>query len=87
MLDDVAVCLRRYSESVDVLPTICEIFGLPVPPAVDGRSLLPFLQGSVDISGWKDAAHFEFDFRDDGERLGFNPHDCTLCVLRGERWK
>jgi arylsulfatase A-like enzyme len=30
----------RYSEAVDVLPTICEIFNLPVPPAVDGRSLV-----------------------------------------------
>lgn len=41
----------------------------------------------MDVSKWKDAAHFEFDFRGDAERLGFNAHDCTLCVLRGERWK
>ena len=118
----------QYSEAVDVLPTICEAFGLPVPPAVDGRSLLPFLEGTAepvsthaicrclwfyvllvreqsavacDLYGvfawyerllvaqaqWKDAAHFEFDFRGDAERLGLNPHDCTLCVLRGERYK
>ena len=30
----------RYTEAVDVLPTICELFGVPVPPAVDGRSLV-----------------------------------------------
>ncbi|HEX5023972.1 MAG TPA: sulfatase-like hydrolase/transferase, partial [Agriterribacter sp.] len=30
---------------VDVLPTLLEYNGLPVPPKLDGRSLLPLLQG------------------------------------------
>lgn len=40
--------VTQYSEAVDVLPTICEIFGLPVPPAVDGRSLVG-TYGAVDF--------------------------------------
>jgi hypothetical protein len=94
---------RHYTEAVDVFPTICEAFGLAVPAQVDGRSLLSFLDGrrndNSDVtpaqSGWRDSAHWEWDFRDDAEALGtslgvgttLNPYDCALCVLRGPRFK
>ena len=37
--------ITRYTEAVDVLPTICEAFSLPVPAQVDGSSLQGFLDG------------------------------------------
>jgi arylsulfatase A-like enzyme len=33
-------------EAIDVLPTILEVLGLPVPKGVQGRSLLPVIEGS-----------------------------------------
>jgi arylsulfatase len=35
-------------EEVDVLPTILELAGLPLPQSVQGRSLLPLVQGKVE---------------------------------------
>ncbi len=34
-----------YVSSVDIYPTICEFLGQPIPFGVQGRSLLPILQG------------------------------------------
>ena len=36
---------RAVTESVDVLPTICEFLGAEVPLQADGWSLAPFLRG------------------------------------------
>lgn len=50
------------TEALDVLPTLLECAGVPVPPSVQGRSLLPVLQGASDdvrdsaiteARGWK----------------------------------
>jgi arylsulfatase A-like enzyme len=54
--------ITGLTEAVDVLPTLLECAGVPVPPAVQGRSLLPVLHGQADIgrdsaltegNGWK----------------------------------
>jgi arylsulfatase A-like enzyme len=44
------------------------------------------------VRGWREEAHWEFDFRDPtndaAERaLGIPLHACTLNVIRGERYK
>jgi arylsulfatase A-like enzyme len=31
----------------DVFPTVCELAGLPAPPGIDGKSLVPVLRGSA----------------------------------------
>ena len=50
------------TEALDVLPTLLECAGVPVPPAVQGTSLLPVLQGGdslgpaaavTEARGWK----------------------------------
>ncbi|MCA1810068.1 MAG: sulfatase-like hydrolase/transferase [Lentisphaerae bacterium] len=48
---DQAVCLA------DVMPTILELAGAPIPAGVDGRSLLPLLRGVTE--GWRDYVHIE----------------------------
>jgi arylsulfatase len=41
----------------DVLPTLCEVAGVPVPPEIEGRSLLPFCRG--ERPSWRDYVHGE----------------------------
>jgi arylsulfatase A-like enzyme len=50
------------TEALDVLPTLLEYAGVPVPPSVQGRSLLPVLTGATtevrdsaitEARGWK----------------------------------
>lgn len=54
--------IERFTENVDVMPTICDAIGVPVPPQCDGYPLTPFLSGESPRR-WRDAAHWEFDWR------------------------
>ncbi|HXH04452.1 MAG TPA: alkaline phosphatase family protein [Candidatus Competibacteraceae bacterium] len=83
--------VEHFTEAVDIVPTILEWLGLEIPAACDGVSLLPFLQGETPHD-WRTAVHWEYDFRDPvgqaPERaLGLKSDQCTLNVLRGERYK
>lgn len=55
--------VRVPTEAVDVLPTICELIGEPVPLQCDGYPLTAFLEGGEPPS-WRTAAHYEWDWRD-----------------------
>jgi arylsulfatase A-like enzyme len=59
----------RFTENVDLLPTICELIGVDVPSQCDGLPLTPLLDG-VDPPWWRTAAHWEYDWRDVGIRRG-----------------
>ena len=48
---DAAVALE------DIMPTVLEMAGIPVPPSVEGRSLLPLMQGKS--GAWRDHLHIE----------------------------
>lgn len=52
-----------FTENVDLLPTICDAIGVGTPAQCDGAALTPFLTGA-DPFEWRDAAHWEFDWRD-----------------------
>jgi arylsulfatase A-like enzyme len=80
-----------FTENVDIMPTILDSLGLEIPAQCDGGSLLPFCRGA-DPDDWRDAAHWEFDFRDfiaDGDErfLGLAPDQCAMSVLRTRRYK
>ena len=53
-----------FTENVDILPTICERINIPSPLQCDGVSLSPFLSG-VNPSSWRNAATYEWDWRED----------------------
>ncbi len=59
--------LHSHSESIrcdrpvshyDLMPTLLEAAGVPIPASVEGRSLLPFCRGELDGS-WREYVHGE----------------------------
>jgi arylsulfatase A-like enzyme len=84
--------VEAVTESVDVLPTICEFMGVDVPLQVDGWSLAPFVRGEPAPEHWRDTAHFEWSFSDPADlaverSLGVPMSHCALAVSRGPRHK
>jgi arylsulfatase A-like enzyme len=82
----------RYTEAVDIAPTIMDLAGSAPPAWLDGHSLRPFLEDKAGPKDWRDAAHWEFDFRSvsksTAERhFGLGMRDCNLAVLRTDRFK
>lgn len=63
--------VTAFTESVDVMPTLCEAMGLAVPAQCDGLPLTAFLRGTAP-PWWREAAHWEFDWR--GALIPFGPH-------------
>jgi arylsulfatase A-like enzyme len=55
--------IDEFTENIDIMPTLCEAMGTPVPTQCDGYPLTPFLRGERP-SSWRDAAHYEWDWRD-----------------------
>lgn len=83
--------VEAFTEAVDVTPTILEAIGAGIPPAIDGRSLSPFLAGRTP-SVWRDAVHWEYDFREIGsttveDTLGLTVDTAQLAVLRDRAFK
>jgi arylsulfatase A-like enzyme len=81
----------RFTENVDFFPTLCEAMNLSVPAQCDGFPLTPFLRGERPPS-WRDAAHWEYDWR--FNFIADGPHEWPwdrrlerqhLAVLRNER--
>ena len=84
--------VHDVTESVDILPTICEALGSDVPLQADGYSLAPFLHGEVTPARWRDTAHYEWSFADPVNRTAERMFDipmshCALAVSRGPTYK
>lgn len=84
-----------FTESVDLLPTLLDIFGADIPRQCDGRSLLPFLRGETP-SKWRTEVHWEVDFRymdisadyaPPDKALGIDFEACAFSVIRDESYK
>jgi arylsulfatase A-like enzyme len=83
--------VERFTEAVDIMPTLLDLLGQTPPRHLDGRSLTPLLDGKTPAA-WRDAAHWEFDFRSiekgSAERhFGLEPQQCNLAVIRSDSWK
>ncbi len=68
-------------ELVDIVPTLLEISGLPVPAHVQGRSLLPILTGSAPPDHHKDFVRCEYFYHSADGRPAY------ATMYRDERWK
>lgn len=65
--------------NIDVAPTILDLATVPVPPAIQGRSLRPLLEGRT--VPWREDFFYEYFH----ERAA--PHVPTLFAVRSPRWK
>jgi arylsulfatase A-like enzyme len=68
--------VNGMSLNIDLAPTIMDLTGLPIPAHVDGRSLVPLLNGQT--SGWR--TEFLVENWDGAGPPSFN-------ALRTDRWK
>ncbi|WP_027059078.1 alkaline phosphatase family protein [Mesorhizobium loti] len=81
----------RFTEAVDILPTLIDLLGEAPEPHLDGCSLKPFLSGGTPAI-WRDAAHWEFDFRsiaggEPEQHFGIASRQCNLAVIRTKKFK
>ena len=84
--------IDAFTESVDLMPTMLDWLGLDIPSQCDGFSLLPALHSGSLPQGWREEAHWEFDFRNVRDehveqQLGLTLHQCGLSVIRDQRYK
>lgn len=83
--------INAMTESVDIMPTILEWLECEVPQECNGLGLTPWLQGNPpDL--WRSSVFWEFDYRTPGtllveNALGLTPDQCTLNVIRDDRYK
>ena len=91
-LESFGTRVDRFTESVDVTPTILDWAGLTVPSAMDGHSLCPFLRGESSTS-WRDYVHFELDLADPEsptvwqQQTGLSMRDANATVIREKKYK
>jgi arylsulfatase A-like enzyme len=75
---------ERFVECVDVVPTVLDFLGLPIPEhRVEGASLLPLLRGESPAL-WRDFVYSELDYGFKAARvaLGREPQQCRAYSLR-----
>ena len=57
--------LDELISNIDIGPTLCALAGVPVPPIMDGRSLVPLLTGAATLDRpWR--THFMIEFAEGG---------------------
>ena len=82
--DGEVVCSAAVRRPPQVLPTLMELVGLPVPPQCDGRALTRWLHGedaaaAAAAGAWKSSVFWEFDFRGEAAAAdGLNPYEASL---------
>ena len=83
--------VEAITEAVDIMPTLLAATGVDAIGSIDGNSLLPALENST-LDTERDAAHWEFNFRDHCQAVNeagydLSPRQCSLSVLQDEAYK
>lgn len=77
-------------EAIDLVPTFLDAIGAPVPyHRLEGRSLLPLLQGHGALSGEKDyvISELDYSFRKARLDLELGPSEARAYMVATARWK
>ena len=78
-----------FVEAVDIVPTVLDTLGLPIPAQrIEGRSLRPLLEGRTPPD-WRDFTYSELDygFRQARLTLGKTPPESRAFSIRDTRWR
>lgn len=51
----------------DVMPTVLDLAGVPIPDSVDGKSVLPLMRGEITANDWRAEIHGEHFYEVFGE--------------------
>lgn len=83
--------VEAFTEAVDIYPMLLEVIGATPAHVGDGASLLPWIKGGTPAT-WRDAAHWEFDFRDVAyqtaeQALGLDSVSLNMAAVRTSKWK
>ena len=79
---------EAFTEHVDWFATLVDLLNIKQPRQCDGVSLRPWFEGETPAS-WRDAAHFEYDFRHSPAEstLHQEMESAVLNVIRDEHYK
>ena len=77
-----------FVECIDIVPTFLEAAGLPLAPAIQGRSLLPWVRGEPPAA-WRTEVYADWDFRFywTPKHLGLGPEQCRAWMVRDHDFK
>ena len=81
-----------FTEAVDIFPTLLDVMDVEALHQPDGRSLEPFLRDEATPPCWRDAVHWEFDFREITTQFAESwfearSTELNLAVIRTTKWK
>ena len=75
-------------ELIDIAPTILELAGLPLPHGMQGRSLLPILQGQAEPHQHRDFVRCEYYRALNPDAPGRDEYEGSFATMyRDERYK
>ena len=84
--------VSAFTEAVDIYPTLLEAMAVEPEHVADGSSLWRFFSDGEPAGSWRDAAHWEFDFRDVAGQtaetaLGIDSTGLNMVAIRTDKWK
>ncbi len=74
-------------ELIDIAPTLLDLASVPHPPRMQGRSLLPILEGKVERDGHRDFVRCEFFNTCEGIGTGWKSAGSRANMVRDRRFK
>ena len=69
---------------VDLFPTLCDIADVPIPSGLDGRSLVPLIEGRAD--GWPNEVYSELHHPFNGPSAMIRKDDLKYFRFEGKGW-
>jgi arylsulfatase A-like enzyme len=89
-----AQTVEHLTESIDVTPSILQWAGLDhIPRSMNGRSLIPFLQGNISSNQWRSYIFNELDFANPATptlwqtQLNLTLHQANVAIIRDKQYK
>ena len=84
--------VTAFTEAVDIFPTLLEAMELDATHQPDGTSLYPLIYSEDAPDDWRDAVHWEFDFREITSQFAeawfeARSTELNLAVIRTAKWK